>query len=121
MVSIKETKTSHKGREEDVYDDGCLRVEHDNYYAACHKRLISLTRAEFLILSKLVRNPGRYIESKGLWDYIWKDRKPYNPESLHVFIYRLRNKLEPYHIVIETMVAVGYRILPAQFSDERVD
>ena len=42
--------------------------------------------------------------------------KPYNAESLHVHIYRLRNKLTPFGMRIETMVNVGYRLLPAAES-----
>jgi DNA-binding response OmpR family regulator len=34
-------------------------------------------------------------------------------ESLHVYIYRLRNKLSASEISIDTMVNVGYRLLPA--------
>jgi DNA-binding response OmpR family regulator len=34
-------------------------------------------------------------------------------ESLHVYIYRLRNKLTASKISIDTMVNVGYRLLLA--------
>jgi DNA-binding response OmpR family regulator len=37
--------------------------------------------------------------------------KPVNMESLHVYIYRLRNKLNPHRLQIETMVNVGYRLI----------
>jgi DNA-binding winged helix-turn-helix (wHTH) protein len=43
--------------------------------------------------------------------YVWGDSKPYNSESLHVHIYRLRGKLAPFGIQIETMVGVGYRLV----------
>ena len=45
--------------------------------------------------------------------------KPHNAESLHVHIYRLRNKLAPYGIQIETMVNVGYRLVPTAEASER--
>jgi DNA-binding response OmpR family regulator len=53
--------------EADVYDDGHLRVEHDNYYAACGGCALDLARAEFLIVSRLARNPGRVVSSDELW------------------------------------------------------
>ena len=34
-------------------------------------------------------------------------------------IYRLRNKLAPYGVHIETMVNVGYRLVPAAEASER--
>ena len=103
----------------DAYDDGYLRIEHDNYYVACEGRTLKLPRIEFLLMSRLARNPERIVRVEELWRYAWGDLKPLNTESLHVHIYRLRGKLEPYGLKIETMVGVGYRLLlatPAQKS-----
>ncbi|MBC7796667.1 MAG: helix-turn-helix domain-containing protein [Pyrinomonadaceae bacterium] len=94
-----------------VYDDGFLRVEHDNYYVACAGANIKLPRAEFLIISRLVKTPERFVASEELWQYAWNERKPFNGVSLHVYMYRLRKKFEPFNIKIETMVNVGYRIV----------
>jgi two-component system alkaline phosphatase synthesis response regulator PhoP len=96
----------------DVYDDGNLRVEHDNYYVACEGRSLRLPRCEFLLLSRMVGNAGRVVRAEDLWRYAWGESKPYNADSLHVHIYRLRNKLTPFRIKIETMINVGYRLIP---------
>jgi DNA-binding response OmpR family regulator len=106
---------SHSATGEDpsrlaVYDDGRLRVEHDNYYVSCEGQSIKLPRAEFLIVSRLVRNAERFVRAEELWRFAWGERKPFNPVSLHVYIYRLRAKFAPYNIQIETMVGVGYRL-----------
>jgi DNA-binding response OmpR family regulator len=100
-----------------VYDDGRLRVEHDNYYAACDGQLLKFPRTEFLLLSRLVRNVGRIVRAEDLWGHVWGDRKSYNPDSLHVHIYRLRGKLAPFGVRIEAMIGVGYRLIPGA-SDE---
>ena len=105
--------------EEDVYDDGRLRVEHDNYYVSCEGELLKFRRAEFLLLSRLARNAGRVVKADELWRYAWGGGKPYNPESLHVHVYRLRSKLAPFGVRIETMVNVGYRLLPQAEALER--
>jgi two-component system KDP operon response regulator KdpE len=94
-----------------VYDDGRLRVEHDNYYVACDGQPLRFPRVEFLLLSRLVSNAGRIVRAEDLWRYAWGNSKPYNAESLHVHIYRLRHKLTPFRIKIETMINVGYRLL----------
>ena len=96
---------------EDIYDDGFLRVEHKNYYVACGGSPIKLPRTEFLIFSRLVRSPERIVTAEELWEYAWGSDKPLNTESLHVYIYRLRNKLTTYNLTIDTMVNVGYRLL----------
>ena len=105
------TRKSHSQVADDVYDDGYLRIEHDNYYVTCEERQIRLPRTEFLILSRLARTPGRVVSAEDLWEYAWGNNKPLNSESLHVYIYRLRSKLMPYKISIDTMVNVGYRLL----------
>jgi DNA-binding response OmpR family regulator len=97
--------------EDDVYDDGYLRVEHDNYYIACGGQSLKLARTEFLIISRLARSPGRIVTAEDLWQHAWGDAKPLNTESLHVYIYRLRNKLAPFRLQVDTMVNVGYRLL----------
>jgi DNA-binding response OmpR family regulator len=99
--------------EASVYDDGHLRVEHDNYYVAVGGLSLSLPRSEFLIVSRLARSPGRIVPAEELWQVAWGDHKPYNPVSLRVYIYRLRAKLEPFDLRIETMIGVGYRLRPA--------
>jgi two-component system alkaline phosphatase synthesis response regulator PhoP len=101
-------------QDEDVYDDGFLRVEHKNYYAACGGHAIKLPRTEFLIFSRLARTPNRIVTAEDLWTSVWASNKPLNSESLHVYIYRLRTKLSEFGLHIETMVNVGYRLLTSK-------
>ena len=96
---------------DDIYDDGYLRVEHKTYYVSCAGSSLRLPRTEFLIFSRLVRSPERIVTAEDLWEYVWGADKPLNTESLHVYIYRLRNKLTAYNLSIDTMVNVGYRLL----------
>jgi DNA-binding response OmpR family regulator len=88
-----------------------LRVEHRNYYAACEGSPIKLPRTEFLIFSRLTRTPNRIVAAEELWISVWGTDKPLNPESLHVYMYRLRSKLADFGLQIETMVNVGYRLI----------
>lgn len=76
-------------------------------------------RTEFLILSRLAQTPERVVTSEALWRYAWGDAKPLNSERLHVHIYRLRTRLAPFCLQIDTMVNVGYRLMKKQMSDAR--
>ena len=112
-MSVTETAISEKQPQpvaDDVYDDGYLRVEHKNYYVACGGQSLKLPRTEFLILSRLARTPERIVTAEELWEYAWGSDKPVNAESLHVYIYRLRNKIANCDLQIDTMVNVGYRL-----------
>jgi DNA-binding response OmpR family regulator len=104
-----------ESREEDVYDDGYVRVEHENYYLACGGEPVYLPRVEFLLMSRLSRTINRVVRSEELWHAAWANKKPLNSASLQVYIHRLRTKLAPYRLRIDTVVNVGYRLLK---SDE---
>jgi DNA-binding response OmpR family regulator len=114
-MSVKETTIagtqSSIHMSEEVYDDGYLRVEHQNYYVSCAGDSLKLPRTEFLIMSRLARSAGRIVTAEDLWTCAWGQEKPLNSESLHVHIYRLRNKLLPYDVTIDTMVNVGYKLV----------
>ena len=121
MEVITETpfKNSPQGtavmeKEEEIYDDGFLRVEHKNYYVACGGSPLKLPRTEFLIFSRLTRTPNRIVAADELWSSVWGANKPLNSESLHVYIYRLRAKLSDFGLQIETMVNVGYRLITSK-------
>ena len=51
--------------------------------------------------------------------HVWGESKPHNAESLHVHIYRLRNKLTPHGVQIETMANVGYRLVSTAEATQR--
>ena len=105
------SQSSNISSGDDIYDDGYFRLEHKNYYVSCGGQSLKLPRTEFLILSRLARSPERIVSAEDLWGQAWEGTKPLNTESLHVHLYRLRNKLGPYGIQIETMVNVGYRLI----------
>ena len=100
----------------EVFDNGLLRVEHDNYYVSLGGRPLKLPRKEFLIVSRLARNFDRIVSSEEIWRYAWGDAAPFNAESLHVHIYRLRRRLEPAGLHLDTMVNVGYRLTDAEVT-----
>ncbi|HEX8844796.1 MAG TPA: helix-turn-helix domain-containing protein [Pyrinomonadaceae bacterium] len=108
LISSAPTEYAVANIRADIYDDGYLRVEHDNYYIACGGRPLRLPLKEFLIISRLVRNIERLVTSEELWRYAWGERAAFNAQSLHVHIYRLRHKLAPFGLQIETKVHVGY-------------
>jgi DNA-binding response OmpR family regulator len=94
----------------DIYDDGYLRIEYDHYYIACNGKRISLTRKEFLILSRLARSAERIVPSEELWRYASGEQAVFNAQSLRVHIHRIRHNLAPFCVKIESLIHVGYRL-----------
>jgi DNA-binding response OmpR family regulator len=96
----------------DVFDDGCLRVEHDKYYVACAGRpLYNLTIKEFRVLSRLVREIGRPVSQQAIWESGWGEGAEFDDSAgkvLRVHISTLRHKLEPFGLHILSKPGIGY-------------
>ena len=94
----------------EIYDDGCLRVEHNNYFVTCRGDYVVLSRKEFLLISRLTRNMNRIVSAEDLWRYAWPTEKPLNRDILQVYIYKVRRRLLPLGLYIENMTKVGYSL-----------
>jgi DNA-binding response OmpR family regulator len=96
----------------DVFDDGCLRVEHDKYYVACAGRpLYNLTIKEFLVLSRLAREIGRAVPQKAIWVSGWGEDAEFDESAgkiIRVHISTLRHKLKPFGLQIFSKPCLGY-------------
>jgi DNA-binding response OmpR family regulator len=100
--------------DQDVYDDGFLRVEHNSYYVSCNGTALLLPRKEFLILSRLARTAGRIVPMRALWHHVWGESEPFSIVTLRVYVHHLRKKLLPFGLNIKTLVSVGYYLCVAQ-------
>ena len=97
--------------EDNIYDDGFLRVEHESFYVSCGGQpLYHLSRREFLILSRLARGAGRPVTKEQIWAFVWGDEATFNASNFRVHIANLRRKLAPFGLDIIAMVHVGYRL-----------
>ncbi len=95
-------------KSQDVYDDGCLRIEHKSYYVSFNGQVLFLTPKEFLILSGLSRAIGRMTPSKSLWRYAWGEGEDFNSKTLRVHVCNLRRKIAPLGLSIRSMTSLGY-------------
>lgn len=102
LMSAKQMRTR------DVYVDSCLRVEHHRYFLAVKGTPVKLTHTEFRIVSCLVSNIDQIVTLQDLWNSAWDATKPLNRKGIHVFISRVRRKLVPFGLRIDSVVDVGY-------------
>lgn len=109
MFSLNQNK-SQSILTPDFYDDGYLRIEYDNYFVSCNNQRIKLPRTEFLILARLSQQPERIVSYQELWNCAWED-KPLKVETLKVHIYNLRRVFQPFGVMIETLINIGYCIV----------
>jgi len=109
-MSVNPIRSEWPLSDQDVYDDGHLRIEHNCYYVSIDETVLSLTRKEFLILSSLARHMERTVPSERLWKRVWGPDEPFNSLTLRVHLCNLRRKILPFGLNVKSMVAVGYSL-----------
>ena len=92
----------------EIYDDSCLHLEHKRYFVTAKGKALPLTKTEFRILSRLLRGINSIVTFEDLWGYAWGTNKSLNLKSIHVFVSRVRLKLAPFGIRVDSVVGVGY-------------
>jgi DNA-binding response OmpR family regulator len=92
----------------DVYDDGHLYIEYNNFYIACNNRpLYHLGLKQMMILFRLARAGGRPVSRAKIWADVWGNEE-YKAQTLRVCIAKLRRKLAPYGLTIIAPVSSEY-------------
>ena len=96
-----------------VLEWGSLVVDFGRGEVKLHGRTVDLTAQEYRVLEELARNPGQIISHKSLMARVWADEYRFDAQTLRVYVYRLRKKIEadphrPRHIV--THHGKGYRL-----------
>lgn len=69
---------------------------------------IELTRREFRLLELLVLNPGQVVPRERLMDQLFGYQNAVNPNALELYVSRIRRRLKPSTLRIETVWGVGY-------------
>lgn len=119
MARIRVILRNAVGRQEltQVYDDGVIRIDIAQHEVSLDGRPLVLTRKEFLLLSLLVRQPGRLVTQTQLLREVWGPTHADDAHYLRILVGKLRHKLgdaaaSPRYIVTEP--GVGLRFLPAE-------
>ena len=108
-------------RENAVYENGGLRIDHAAGCAFMNGCEIHLTPIEYKLLCLLARNTGKVLTHNYILKEIWGSYTASDVGSLRVFMATLRKKLQagdgsqPY---IQTHIGIGYRMLRQDKSAE---
>jgi two-component system KDP operon response regulator KdpE len=113
---IRRSKSSVTVPARPSFISGGLRIDFIRRQVTVSGKEIKLTPTEYNLLQELVLNAGKVLTYNHLLNKVWGPEYSDEKEYLHVFISRLRTKLEenptsPEHII--TVSGVGYR-----FTDE---
>ena len=94
------------------YDDGYLAVNLPDREISVKGKTVPLSAKEYELFEYLFLNAGRVCRTSELLDQVWGSVVPGGNRYLHVYIWKLRNKIEPDQTsprYIQTEHGVGYR------------
>lgn len=72
---------------------GVLVLEESTQRIACQGGYLALTRYEYLLLSTLLRRPGRIFSRAELMDLVWRDAVDTSERTVDAHVKLLRAKL----------------------------
>lgn len=95
-----------------------VRLEPDVGVVRVGDHGVVLSALEFAVLAALVRRPGMVCPTESLSREVWGHAQPRRSSMVKHHIARIRRKLGPHGVAIESVRAVGYRYNPAVVAAE---
>jgi DNA-binding response OmpR family regulator len=94
-----------------LYKDKHLVADFEAVHVAIDGQPVQLTRREFHLLRCLVENRNRVLSRDRLLERVWGYDQFIETRSVDVHVGRLRSKLGPAGVQIQTVVGLGYRFV----------
>lgn len=88
---------------------GPLVINRDKYEVTIKGKLVFFPKKEFEILFYLASNPGKVFDREKILSDVWGDEVFVVARTVDVHVRKIREKLDKYADLIETMKGVGYR------------
>jgi two-component system response regulator TctD len=98
----------HRGTPTSRIEIGNLTIDIAAQTVAAAGKPIEFTRREFRLLELLVLTPGQVVPRERLMDQLFGYENAVNPNALELYISRIRRRLKPFTLRIETAWGIGY-------------
>ncbi|MBN2013170.1 response regulator [candidate division KSB1 bacterium] len=112
IARVKAMLRRHHRDDDKEVQLGALTVNFSKHQVSAGERLLELTPKEFLLLKALIEAKGRVLSRDQLLDKVWGFDYYGDPRTVDVHIRRLRQKLDQWANVVDTVKGFGYRIKP---------
>jgi two-component system OmpR family response regulator/two-component system response regulator TctD len=90
---------------------GCLSYDQSERIARCNDQILDLSARELALLEILLLRVGRLVSKDQLVDHLCGWGEEVSTNAIEVYIHRLRKKLEPSQVRINTMRGLGYSLV----------
>ena len=108
-VALRRAEAASGGSQS--YHDANFEVEFDAYLVRYRGQEVRLTHKEFELFRHLVERPGHVVTRERLLERVWGYDTDVDARTVDAHIRRLRLKLGPARVHVETMVGLGYRFV----------
>jgi len=97
---------------------GCLSYDQVDRVARCDDQILDLSSRELALLEILLLRIGRLVSKEQLVDHLCGWGEEVSNNAIEVYIHRLRKKLEPSQVRINTMRGLGYSLVKPQVAHD---
>jgi two-component system OmpR family response regulator/two-component system response regulator TctD len=98
---------------------GCLSYDQTERMARCNDKVLDLSARELALLEILLLRVGRLVSKDQLVDHLCGWGEEVSTNAIEVYVHRLRKKLEPFEVRINTMRGLGYSLVKPE-ADKHV-
>ena len=93
LAKVKATLKRFGKAENNIYDDGNLKVDYINKEVTVKGKEVKLTSIEFKLLTYLIDNKNRLVSKDEIFDNVWNDKFTLDG-TLNVHIRKIREQIE---------------------------
>ena len=111
-AALRQTELAPGTEKTDTYRDDYLAIDLDTRQVTVRGEPVKLTKTEYRLLAYLVENAGQVLTPQQILEYVWGREYRDSIDYTHVYMWRLRQKLEedpqnPRYLLTEH--GLGYR------------
>jgi|SRR3989304_5842113 len=107
--NLRKLSSSEQKDEPQIIEIGPLKIDKEKYIVYLNKKVKVFPRKEFEILYFLANNPGKVFTRDALLKSVWGPDIYVVDRTVDVHIRKIREKLELFSGLIETIKGVGYK------------
>lgn len=107
--NLRKLSSSEEKEKPQIIEIGPLKIDKEKYIVYLNKKVKVFPRKEFEILYFLANNPGKVFTRDALLKSVWGPDIYVVDRTVDVHIRKIREKLEEYSDLIETIKGVGYK------------
>ena len=107
--NLRKLSSSEQKDEPQIIEIGPLKIDKEKYIVYLNKKVKVFPRKEFEILYFLANNPGKVFTRDALLKSVWGPDIYVVDRTVDVHIRKIREKLEGFENLIETIKGVGYK------------